>query len=71
MAAHNLAPPKMPEQYKHPTNDPILESRHPKVFTEGHSESVGDFIYFCQKLAEMETLLLFFFPQKVSFSANL
>ena len=38
MAAHNLAPPKMPEQYKHPTNDPILERRHPKIFAEGNEK---------------------------------
>ena len=30
--------PQTPGEEKHPTSDPILESRHPKVFAEGHSE---------------------------------
>ena len=49
----------MPRQYKHPTNDPISESTHPKVFADGHSEFIELFI-FCHKLAENDDFFFFF-----------
>ena len=34
--------PQMPGQWKNLTSDPISERRHPKVFAEGHIESMKD-----------------------------
>ena len=49
----------MPGQFKHPPNDPILERRHPKLFTERHVESMEYFI-FCHKFGENDNLLFFY-----------
>ena len=49
----------MPRKHKTPPNDPILESRHAKLFAERHVESMEYFI-FCHKFGENDNLLFFY-----------
>ena len=43
----------MPRWHKTPPNDPILESRHPKLFAERYSEYFAD-LAFCHKDLKIE-----------------
>ena len=58
---HSFEGHKMPRWHKTPTNDPILESRYPKLFAERHVESMEYFIFW-HKLRERD---IFFFLHKV------
>ena len=42
---------KMAGQYKTPTNDPILESRHPKEIAERHVEPI-EYLFFLSQVIE-------------------